>query len=312
MENSFFSEYSKYHSSLVNKKFAYFFPPLLLFFIFLFLLVSPPADFPVGTIFKVPEGMSLRGVSLKLKEEHVIYSRLAFEAFVIIFDSKKRVIATDYYFENKLPVYEVAWRISKGEHHIAPIAVTIPEGFNTTQIADTFALKLLNFDKTKFLLLAKDLEGYLFPDTYFFLTTDDEGEVIKSMSENFNKKIKPILPDILASGQATGRTKQEIIIMASIVEGEAKGDSDRALISGILWKRLVIGMSLQADAAPLTYKAKGLPKSPIGNPGLEAIEAAIHPKLSNYLYYLHDQDGNIHFAPTFSEHRANILKYLEN
>ena len=283
----------------------------LLFFYFLFLLFfSAPSDFPKGAIVNIAEGSSLRSVSLKLKQEHIIRSRTLFEAFVILYGGEKHVIPADYLFEAKASVSEVARRISKGERHLAPVKVTIPEGFNSTQIAAAFALRLANFNKTKFLLLAEDLEGYLFPDTYFFLTTDGEGEVIKSMSENFEKKIKPLRPDILASGKTTGKTEREIIIMASIVEGEAKGDSDRAFISGILWKRLAIGMLLQADAAPLTYKAKGLPMRPIGNPGLKAINAAIHPKLSNYLYYLHDRDGNIHFARTFSEHRANILKYL--
>lgn len=288
--------YPKYTLSIVA---------FLVFFHFLFL--NAPTDFPLGTIVKIEPGMSLQSVSLKLKNEHIIRSRLAFEAFVIIFGREKRVISTDYYFENKLPVYEIARRISKGEHHIAPIVVTIPEGFDINQIADTVAPKLENFDRDKFLLEAKKLEGYLFPDTYFFLTNADEGDVISSMSDNFGKKITPLFPEIVSSG----KTGKDIIIMASIVEREAKGDIDRGVISGILWKRLSIGMPLQVDAALQTYKVKGLPKSPIGNPGLLAIKVAIHPQSSPYLYYLHDKDNNIHYAKSFSEHRENISKYLK-
>ncbi|KKP87288.1 MAG: hypothetical protein UR90_C0010G0002 [Parcubacteria group bacterium GW2011_GWC1_35_8] len=281
---------------------AIFFVVLFYFFFF-----NAPADFPVGTIVKIEGGLSLRSTSLKLKEAHIIRSRLAFEAFVILFGREKHVIEADYYFENKLPVFEIARRISSGEHHIAPIAVTIPEGFNVTQIADAFASKLVNFNKNKFLLEAKSLEGYLFPDTYFFLATDSEKEVIKSMSDNFEKKIAPIRHFIVS----THKTEKQIIIMASIIEGEAKGDTDRKVISGILWKRISINMPLQVDVAPETYKTKGLPKSPIGNPGLESIKASIDPKSSPYLYYLHDKDGNIHYAKTFAEHLRNISKYLK-
>jgi UPF0755 protein len=99
--------------------------------------------------------------------------------------------------------------------------------------------------------------------------------------------------------------------MASLVEEEAKGDEDREYISGILWKRLSINMPLQVDAAPSTYEKRGLPENPITNPGLEAIQAAIHPKNSPYLYYLHDKEGNIHYARNFEEHKANKLKYLK-
>lgn len=280
---------------------------LLLFCFFFFLFLSAPADFPTGTTFKIEHGNSLRSVSLKLKNEHIIRSRLAFEAFVIIFGREKRVIEADYYFENKLPIYTIAWRISKGEHNMAPVAVTIPEGFDTVQIADAFTSKLVNFDGNKFLLEAKEKEGSLFPDTYFFLTTDTETDVIKSMSVNFNKKMMAIRPEIAISG----KSEKEIIIMASVIEREAKGKDDRGFISGILWKRINQNMPLQVDAAGETYKTRGLPRNPIGNPGLAAIKAAIYPKDSPYLYYLHDKDGNIHYAKSFEEHRQNVLRYLK-
>ena len=91
---------------------------------------------------------------MKLKNEHIVRSRLALEALVIILGGEKSVIKTDYYFEDKLSVFEVAWRISKGEHRMAPIVIIIPEGFNTIQIANVFASKLTNFDSVKFLLKA--------------------------------------------------------------------------------------------------------------------------------------------------------------
>lgn len=290
-----------------NKNIFYALGAIIFLVFFYFLFLSPPADFPVGTIFKVEHGDTLRNVSLKLKNENVIRSRLAFEAFVIIFGGEKQVVEADYYFENKLPVWKVAQRIRKGEHHLAPIVVVIPEGFDTAQIAETFSFKLPNFDEIKFLEMTAGLEGYLFPDTYFFLINDTEAAVLKSMRENFKKKLSPLAGEIISSG----KKEKEIINMASIVEREAKGDLDRGLISGILWKRMKIGMPLQVDAAPETYKTRGLPKNPISNPGMEAIKAAIHPQSSPYLYYLHDKNGDIHYAKSFFEHRQNVLKYLK-
>ena len=273
--------------------------------VFLFFL-NAPVDFPVNSIFQVEEGDSLRSVSLKLKQNHIIRSRIFFEAFIIIFGREKHVISSGYSFESKLPVYEVARRIGSGKRNTAPVLVTIPEGFDRAQIADAFVAKLANFNKNNFLLKTKDLEGYLFPDTYFFLTTDGEEEVIKSMRTNFEKKIALLEPEIARSS----KTEKEIIIMASIIEREAKGDTDRGFISGILWKRIKLGIALQADAVPETYKTRGLPVGPVANPGLEAVKAALYPQDSPYLYYLHDSAGGIHYAKSFTEHQINIKKYL--
>ena len=276
----------------------------LTFFYFLFL--SAPGDFPPRTVIKIEPGMSLRSASFLLKKEHLIRSRVVFESLVIILGGEKHMVSADYLLNSKLSVFEIARRIMWGEHHMAPVSITIPEGFDINQIADTALKQLADFNKTKFLLKAKDLEGYLFPDTYFFLTNANENDVLQSMRDNFEKKITPLRPEIISSG----KQEKDIIIMASLIEREAKGDNDRAVISGILWKRLSIGMPLQVDAAPVTYKTKGLPKSPIGNPGLEAIRAAIHPQSSAYFYYLHDKNGDIHYAKTFAEHVKNKLKYL--
>ena len=273
-----------------------------------FFFFSAPSNFPVPSVIQIEPGMSLRSISSLLKKDQIIRSRIAFEYLAIFSGGEKRIVSADYLFDKKLPVWQVVLRIVKGEHHMAPVTVTIPEGFNVNQISDTFVLNLTKFNPTRFLLKAKDLEGYLFPDTYFFLTNADDSDVIKSMNNNFIKKITPIIPEINSSGHS----EKEIITMASIIEREAKGDTDRAVIAGILWRRINIGMPLQVDAAPDTYKTKGLPDTPIGNPGLKAIEAAINPQGSSYLYYLHDKNGNIYYAKTFAEHEVNIKKYLRN
>jgi UPF0755 protein len=290
----------------MSKVFFRLFGIFLIFCVFAFLFFTPPSDFSVGKIFKIEDGNSLHSVSLKLKEEGFIRSRVVFEALVILLGREKGVVAGNYYFENKISVYEVAKRIARGEYHLAPISVTIPEGFNNQQIADTFTGKLSNFDKNKFLLQAKELQGSLFPDTYFFLTTDDEDDVIKLMVDNFNKKFNPLISSKVVKDSQI----DAYIVMASILEEEAKNSSDAPIISGILWKRISIHMPLQVDAAPDTYKKQGLPLEPISNPGLVTLNAAINPEKSPYLYYLHDKNGNVHYAKTFTEHNTNIRKYL--
>lgn len=124
-----------------------------------------------------------------------------------------------------------------------------------------------------------------------------------------------------------------IFVMASILEREAKNSDEAGIISGILWKRLEKGMPLQVDATFLytigkgsdqlttadlahnepynTYVNKGLPPGPIGNPGVSMVLAALHPVDSSYYYYLHDPNGHVHFAKTYSEHLANKKKYLK-
>lgn len=285
----------------------YIFGGLIVLFILAYFLISAPRDFPKGIIFTVEEGESLRTVSLHLKEKNIIRSRVLFEVFVILYGGEKRIIPADYLFENKTSAALAARRISKGERHLAPVKLTIPEGFNAEDIAEAAAAALPSFSKEAFLISARGREGSLFPDTYFFFTDANEEDVLKSLSENFNKKLAALEREITESG----RSEEDIIKMASVIEREAKGSSDRDIISGILWKRISIGIPLQADAAPETYQSRGLPKNPISNPGLSSIKAAIYPKSSSYLYYLHDKEGNIHFAKSFVEHRRNIEKYLK-
>jgi UPF0755 protein len=292
-------------SSFTRKLFFYFLIFLLFIFSFYYLFFTAPLGFPKGYVLSIQQGENLRSISLDLKNKNIISSRISFEAFVIMYGGEKHLAIGDYLFENKLPVYEVARRIVEKDRRLASIKITIPEGYNVSEIVDLASTKLKNFNNERFLLNAK--EGYLFPDTYLFFSSDDDREVLKYMTENFSRKIKLFKNEITVSG----KTEEDIIIMASIIEREAKGDSDRAYISGILWNRISKNMPLQVDAAPITYKTKGLPNAPISNPGIESIKASIHPSLSNYLFYLHDKDGLIHYARNFEEHKKNKQKYLK-
>jgi UPF0755 protein len=132
--------------------------------------------------------------------------------------------------------------------------------------------------------------------------------------------------------EKAGDVEPEIIVMASILEKEALTPEDKKIVSGILWKRLETGMLLQVDAVFMyimgkkssdltlgdlkidspynTYLYKGLPPSPICNPGIESIEASLNPTASSYWYYLSDKNLNIHFAKNFDEHKLNKAEYL--
>ena len=293
--------------SLLKHTFLYSLIFLFILFLVYFLFFSAPKDFRLNTVINIEQGKGLRNLSAVLQKEHIIRSRVVFEIFVIIHGGEKHLTPGDYLFKDKLPVFEVARRVSVGDHGLPPIKVTIPEGFTNVKIAKSFASKLPKFNEDNFLILAKDKQGYLFPDTYFFLSTNTEKDVINLMTENYEKKIKPLRPAITE----LGKTEKDIITMASIIESEAEGGSDRGIISGILWKRIALGMPLQVDSAPETYKKKGLPKNPISNPGIESIKATMYPSASPYLYYLHDAKGDIHYAKTFEEHKANKAKYLK-
>jgi UPF0755 protein len=186
--------------------------------------------------------------------------------------------------------------------------VTLREGLTNAEVADILARSNLpNFNKAIFFAQTSRMQGYLFPDTYRFNTGSTAEDIIGIMHMNFNKKIAKIISDI----DSSGRSLSDAITMASIVEGEARGKSDAPTIAGILWKRISLGIPLQVDVAPETYKEKGLPKGPISNPGLVSILAAVHPVDSRYLYYLHDKTGAVHYAENYAIHKKNIAQYLK-
>lgn len=288
------------------KFFSFVFLAVLFIIGFLFIYnIQAPQNFNTELIFSIERGDSVRSISRKLEENNFIKSRMLFETFVILFGGEKNIKVGDYIFKEKLNVIELSRNISLGIKGLSPVKITIPEGYTNEEIASLFENKLRNFNKNNFLNKVRNKQGYLFPDTYFFLTSDNEDVVIESLENNFIKKTKEIFENL-----SEDKIK-DIIVMASIIEGEASGDDDREIISGILWKRLSINMPLQVDVAPITYKERGLPDNPISNPGLKAISASLNPKTSPYLYYIHDKLGNTHYGRDFKEHRLNIEKYLK-
>lgn len=175
----------------------------------------------------------------------------------------------------------------------------------------------------------RSLEGFLFPDTYRIALNAPPEEIISLMTENFANKAFPVFSE---SGNQ-GRTLRQIIIMASLLEKEVQTKEDMELVSGILWKRIqavyplqidatityltgkeskeISGEDLDIDSFYNTYKYQGLPPGPIANPGLQAIEAALHPTRSSFWFYLTANDGTTIFSNNFSEHRLAKRKYLK-
>ncbi|MBP6857641.1 MAG: endolytic transglycosylase MltG [Candidatus Pacebacteria bacterium] len=292
-------------------------------------LLLPPKTFEAPYSFTIDSGQSLFSISKELSDEGVIRSRRIFEMIMLTLGNDKTISLGQYYFEKPVGVIAVAMRISGRDFGIDRQKVTFPEGFTNKQMSERLKNQLQNFDSELFLELTKDKEGYLFPDTYHFIPWSNPETVINTLTKTFDQKISSLDTEISSSK----RTLEENIIMASIIEKEAKGEEDRYFISGILWKRIDRGIPLQVDAPFLyilgkeskdltrtdlainspfnTYKYKGLTPSPIGNPGLDSIKAALSPKESPYLYYLHDKNGKIYYAKTYEEHKQNISKYLK-
>ncbi len=275
----------------------------ILVFVYVF-LITPPEKFPQNSIFTVQEGIGLDQLANQLETKDIIRSPLWFRIFAISVGGERGMKAGDYYLSDKENVFTLAWRIARAEHDIETVKITIPEGFTNKQISDLFDERFLKFDHREFLFLAQ--QGYLFPDTYFIEVGATASSILKLFKNNFELKTAKLDKEIKVSGHSL----DEIINMAAIIESEIRTDKDRKIVSGILWKRLKIGMALQVDSAPETYKTKGLPQIPVSNPGLESIIAAIHPTSSSYLYFLTDKKGNAYYAKTFDEHQTNRELYL--
>lgn len=286
-------------------------------------------DFPVGSILTIKSGDTLSSVAKNLKAEHYIRSTTLFKSSIILFAGQQKLIAGDYYFSRPLSVYAVASRLVSGNFDLAKVRVTIPEGLSMQQTAKILSAKLLHFDEAGFMKYSPQKEGYLFPDTYFFMPNASVDEVISTMENNFKDKIKSLETKI----KTFGKTEKEVVTMASILEEEGKTMQDWQIIAGILWKRIKIGMPLQVDASlgyvtgrassqltttdlksasPYnTYTHRGLPPTPIANPGIKTLEASVTPIPTTFLYYLSDKNDVIHYASTFEQHIKNREKYLK-
>lgn len=273
----------------------------------------------------------------KLKTQGLIRNKVAFK-FVRFF-KKGDIQPGGYKISKNLSAWQLAKKLTAGPEMKW---VVIPEGWRKEQIGEllqkTFNwsdgdLERWNTEITK--MRIDYIEGTYFPDTYLIPTDETVLDMSKRMTRRFDEQFAPYVSQFAQQNikWTTG------LKLASIVQREASGKGDMPLIAGILWNRLNQNMNLEIDAtvqyargktdtgwwAPIkstditnidspynTYKYKGLPPFPIGNPGLDAIEAVLHPAETDCLYYIHDSSRQIHCAKTYDQHQANVDQFLKN
>lgn len=289
-----------------------------------YVLNSPPQNFPIETDFIVHEGSSVREIGYSLKESGYIRSTLFFRLLVRGASEKTIIQAGSYRFTEPYSTQEVIKALKSGTSRSPLLALTFPEGFSIYDIREYTK----DIFQSIYIESYLQYEGFLFPDTYYVTGTETLDELISRMRTEYEEKIAPYREQIAASG----KSEREIIILASILEREANDEESMGMVSGILNNRLEVSVPLQVDAvfeyilgktseeltlsdlaldSPYnTYTNKGLPPTPIANPGLMAIEAALNPTPSAYFYYLTGADGTFHYAKDFEGHKINKERYL--
>lgn len=283
-------------------------------------------------IFVISPGQSLQSIANALSKEDLIRDRLIFFLVVKQMGLDRKIQAGDFRLSPSMDTFEIAKTLT---HGTLDVWVTLIEGTRKEEMAQVIGQSLdipeVEFDKY-------GNEGYLFPDTYLMPKDATAGSVINILQNNFKVKFTP---DMKMSALKEGLTENQAVILASIVEKEARTDVDRPIVAGILLKRLREDWPLQVDASiqyalgyqpdekswwkkylsvddlkidsPYnTYTNKGLPPTPICNPGLSSIKAVVNADINTpYWYYMSDKNGKMHYAKTIEEHNANVQRYLQ-
>jgi len=280
-------------------------------------------------------GYSTRRIGAELKKAGVIRSALAFRLWHSL-HPKPPLKAGEYVFEREASLPQVYGRIARGDVYFH--TVTIPEGYTMFDIAKVMedaglgsAEDFVGVAETRTQLIAdlapeaKSLEGYLFPNTYEFTRTQTPEEMVGAMVRQFRQVAQQIGLDTDVHRRVT---------MASIVEKETAVPEERPRVASVYYNRLAMKMALDADPSVIyaelltgtykgslrhadlsvhspynTYRVAGLPPGPIGNPGRSALEAALHPESTKFLYFVSDGNGHHRFARSLQEHNRNVTAY---
>ena len=303
---------------------------IILFFIFLWDKTFLPLDpFSVQLeIFVVSSGQGAKEISENLQKQGLIKYGFLFQAYVFFTGRADDLQAGDYELSRVMAIPEIAEKISSGNR--IKRMITIIEGWDLSDVENELKEKgFAGAEKIFEIEKQKKIEGYLFPDTYEIFLEEGVAGAVNKMLANFEEKITQGLREEI---EAQGKSLSDIIIMASLIEKEVRTMADKKTVSGVLWKRMGIGMPLQVDAAIAyikggkitkisledlkidspynTYKNKGLPQGPICSPGLDSIIAAIYPQKTSYFYYLSTPAGRTIFSATLAEHNAAKNRYL--
>ncbi len=315
---------------------------LFLGLVWLAIGLSPPRNFPSEKVFfEVEKGMGIGATAQALKEKGLIRARLPFVISYRLFFYPQKIKAGEYAFSSPLRPKEILDMMVKGKVYLH--AVTIPEGLTGQEISPLVAPLLSDgqggfeaaFKDTASIRslapLAKNLEGYLFPETYSFARGISGKDAVEAMISQFRSVFDQAR---LSRTKALGMALPEIVVLASLIEKESAVAEEKRLVSAVLHNRLRLGMKLDCDPTIIyalkqegkyqgrlrkkdmsldspynTYLHAGLPPGPICNPGLEAIDAALSPAAENYLYFVAKDDGSHYFSRTFAEHQNAVRRY---
>ncbi len=292
------------------------------------LLFASPPHFPEGSLVKVKKGSSISEVATQLDQKGLVHSATLFKVFSQYYGG---VIAGEYAFTERQSVIKIAARMAAGDYELKPVRITVWDGATVAEITSLLHRSLPDFESEAFYEMAIEHEGKLSPDTYFFYPGDEPDIVLKAMLDVFAEKMRSV--NVSLAVAQFGKPLDEIITMASLLEREAADMHNRRIIAGLLWDRIEAGMALQVDAAFLyingkntfeltktdlttnspynTYTNKGLPPGPIGNPSVDAIIAAATPIKTDYVYYLSDITGLLHYSKTYDEHLRLKARYID-
>ena len=315
---------------------------LLLFFVSIFAFLYMPAQQKRRVVeVKVDRGESFTSVVNKLKDRGVIPNEKIFTLWARLLALDKKIHWGVYRFDLPIAPREVLDRmvLGRGLFH----RITVPEGLALNEIADLLVREGAT-DEEKFLKEARSteilsllglepngIEGYLFPDTYYFPVSATERDVLTAMVEQFQEIFTPKME---RQAKKLGLSRHEVVTLASLVEKEAGVETERPLVSAVFHNRLKYNIPLQSDPTVIyglegftgklrrkdlqnpspynTYFIRGLPPGPICNPGLSSLLAALFPARVSYLYFVSKNDGTHFFSETIREHNRAVNIYQRN
>jgi UPF0755 protein len=299
-----------------------------------FSLLNPVSSQNEASVrFVVPKGQAISIIGERLQEEGLIQHALAFRFAVTTSNLAEKIQAGSFDISPSMTTQEIAQHLTTGTEDTW---ITILEGWRVEEIAESLDTQDLDsFDSEEFIAIAQESEGMLFPDTYLIPREMSTQNIYSMLINTFERKVTQGLAEEISS---SNRNFDDVLIMASLVEREARDFEQMQTVAGILWNRIDIGMALQVDAtlqystgynriqqtwwAPPTsaqkqedslfntYMHPGLPPRPISNPSLDAIKATLEPRETNDIFYIHANNGKMYSAQTLEEHNANINQYL--
>ncbi len=331
---------------IIHKSFKYSLLAIFLLLLFFFVFFTyefffPPKAPPGKAEFKVNAGKSVSTIAGELKANGIIKRKWSFLLGYRLFSRSQSIKAGEYLIETPASAKEVLHILIEGKVALFPI--TIPEGLTRLEIAEHLASEY-SFSKEEILTAsfntaiisgwdnqAENLEGYLFPETYYFPRGVSETEIVERMTSQF----KMLFSDTWKKrAQELGMTIREVVILGSLIEKETSLPEERELVSAVFHNRLRIGMKLDCDPTIVyalkqtgdykgklgykdlkldspynSYLHRGLPPGPIANPGAGSLKAALYSADVKYLYFVSKNDGSHYFSQTLREHQNAVNQY---